>query len=37
VWIAVPRHLASNGDGFVFSIEATCDCLCEVISYFSRA
>ncbi|XP_066357111.1 uncharacterized protein [Miscanthus floridulus] len=25
VTIAVPRHLASNGDGFVFLIEATCE------------
>ena len=32
--IPVPRHLASNGDRFVFLMEATCECLCEVISLF---
>jgi hypothetical protein len=34
VTMVVPYHRASNGDGFIFMIEVTCECLCEVISLF---
>lgn len=37
VTISVPRHQASNGDGFVLVIEASYECLFEVISYFSHS